>query len=215
MDDHNQPPSNLPAPASRSLSPRELAQRRAAAKKSTGPRTPEGKAAARLNAIRHGFFARDVVNAVLDGQSRVAEFKALRAALVADLRPVGAFEQLLVEEIAACCWRFRRALRSECREAWCSEEEQRNGLAELAPTFALLGSAGLQTQRAHEDRQATLRRAELDSMLLPPPDDLIAILRFERVVKRQLYRALNTLLHLQAKRRESRAEQTPRPDAPN
>jgi len=46
------PQGGLPA-----LSPRKLAARRANAKKSTGPRTSEGKAVARLNALKHGFFA--------------------------------------------------------------------------------------------------------------------------------------------------------------
>jgi hypothetical protein len=60
------PDTTLPA-----LSPRKLAAQRANALKSTGPRTSEGKGIARQNAIKHGFFSSDVVNAVLDGPARL------------------------------------------------------------------------------------------------------------------------------------------------
>src|SRR5215472_6837953 len=40
---------------------RQKAANRANARRSTGPKTPKGKAAVRLNAIRHGLLARDEV----------------------------------------------------------------------------------------------------------------------------------------------------------
>jgi|SRR5271166_3087273 len=75
------PVTNLPA-----ISPRQLAARRANAQKCTGPRTPHGKAAARLNALKHGFFARDVVNRELDGAARAEEFKSLLDALLEEFQ---------------------------------------------------------------------------------------------------------------------------------
>ena len=42
-------------------SERQRAANQANARHSTGPKTPEGKAAVRLNAFRHGLLARDVV----------------------------------------------------------------------------------------------------------------------------------------------------------
>jgi len=71
-------PENLPT----TLSPRELAARRANAKKCTGPRTNDGMATSRLNALKHGFFARDVVNPELDGPARAEEFYSLLDALL-------------------------------------------------------------------------------------------------------------------------------------
>ncbi|HWE39743.1 MAG TPA: hypothetical protein VG406_24550, partial [Isosphaeraceae bacterium] len=54
------------------LSAAQLAARRANAKLSTGPRTPEGKAIAAMNAVSHGLCAN---TAVLPGES-VEEFQA-------------------------------------------------------------------------------------------------------------------------------------------
>src|SRR5690242_15980725 len=111
------PSENLPT----ALSPRDAA-RRANATKSTGPRTNEGKAVARLNAITHGFFACDVVNPVLDGEARAEEFNSLLDALLEEFQPESASERILVDEVAASCWRIRRILRYECRQSWFVED---------------------------------------------------------------------------------------------
>jgi hypothetical protein len=92
------PPENLPT----ALSPRKLAAQRANAMKSTGPRTSEGMAASRLNALKHGFFACDVVNPELDGPVRAEEFNAILDALLEEFQPQSARERILVDEVAAC-----------------------------------------------------------------------------------------------------------------
>jgi len=77
--------------------------------KSTGPRTPEGKAAVRLNATKHGLLSREVL---LPGEDEAA-FAALGEDLRAELQPAGELEGLLVERIAAAQWRLRRLGRVE------------------------------------------------------------------------------------------------------
>src|ERR1700687_1011787 len=114
------PQENLP-PA---LSPRDAA-RRANAIKSTGPRTNEGMATARLNALKHGFFACEVVNPILDGATRAEEFNSILDALLEEFQPESARERILVDEVAADCWRIRRLLRYECRESWVDEDAAR------------------------------------------------------------------------------------------
>jgi hypothetical protein len=66
-------------------SERQKAANRANARRSTGPKTPEGKAAVRLNAFRHGLLARDVVLPEED----LDAFEDLRNRVRADLSPVG------------------------------------------------------------------------------------------------------------------------------
>jgi hypothetical protein len=74
------------------LSAAQLAARRANAKLSTGPRTPEGKAIAALNSVSHGLCSHA---AVLPGES-VEEFQATLEGWVHELKPVDAYERELV-----------------------------------------------------------------------------------------------------------------------
>ena len=69
--------------------------------KSTGPRTPEGKAAVSLNALRHGLFAKAVV---LPGENRES-FNQLCDDLEKEWQPQTRTEQEYVEEMAACYWK--------------------------------------------------------------------------------------------------------------
>jgi len=202
MDD-TELPSDASAAEPSSLSPRQLIVRRANAKKSTGPRTPAGKAAVRLNPLKHGFFARDVVSPVLDGRDHAAEFKAILDAFVDQYQPANALERMLVDEIAACCWRIRRLLRYECREAWRDEDDDRERAETEYPTDTLIRSFGLD-KLANRQRIADLfQRGDVDSLVLPPDEDLNKIIRFEATVKRNLYRAIACLDQAQAVRKRT------------
>jgi hypothetical protein len=68
--------------------------------KSTGPKTDEGKAAIRLNAVRHGLLS---VAPVVAG-----EFAALCSQLTDELKPKGILETRLVSRIAGTLWRLQR-----------------------------------------------------------------------------------------------------------
>jgi hypothetical protein len=197
------PESGLPA-----LSPRQLVVRRANAKKSTGPRTPEGKAVVALNALKHGFFSSDVVNPVLDGPVRVEEFNSLLDALLEEFQPQSAHERILVDEVAACCWRIRRLLRYECRESWADEDDDRSAARTETPSEALQALLGHDNFTRRQRMGRKFRRAGLDSLLLPCEDDVDKIVRFERTVKRNLFRALKWLERIQAGRLTKSSDET-------
>ncbi|HWE35082.1 MAG TPA: hypothetical protein VG406_00810, partial [Isosphaeraceae bacterium] len=74
------------------LSAAQLAARRANALLSTGPRTPEGKAIASMNAVSHGLCSNV---AVLPGES-VEEFQATLEGWVHELKPADSYERELV-----------------------------------------------------------------------------------------------------------------------
>ncbi len=80
---------------------------RSNAQKSTGPRTPEGKAAASRNAVKHGLSAEQVV---IHGEDP-EEFDLYRAGMLEELAPVGAVETMLAERAVSLSWRLRRAER--------------------------------------------------------------------------------------------------------
>ncbi len=79
--------------------------------KSTGPRTPEGKAASSRNALKHGLTA---IQVVIPGENQ-ADFDNLLADLTEDRKPEGELEIQLVGEIAACTWRLARARAKEAQ----------------------------------------------------------------------------------------------------
>jgi hypothetical protein len=203
------PDNNLPA-----LSPRQLAARRANSKKSTGPRTPPGKAAARLNALKHGFFSRDVVNPVLDGSARADEFNSLLDALLEEFQPQSARERILVDEVAASCWRIRRLLRYECRESWLDEDAYRRRADTETPSDTLLATMGYDHYGTRQRTLEKLKRSGLDALVLPGDSDVDKIVRYERTVKRNLYRALKWLERIQAARVDPESSApTPSPQA--
>ncbi len=77
--------------------------------KSTGPKTPEGKAIVSTNAVKHGLRAQ---HTVIDGESWT-EFNEFRDELVRYFAPVGFLEQLLTDRFITASWRLRRAVRIE------------------------------------------------------------------------------------------------------
>ena len=77
--------------------------------KSTGPKTPEGKDAVRLNALKHGLLSQEVL---VPGEDEAA-LRELSERVSAELRPVGELEDLLAEQIIAAFWRLRRLRRVE------------------------------------------------------------------------------------------------------
>jgi len=75
------------------------------AKKSTGPKTPEGKAIASQNAVKHGFFAK---NDVISGED-LAAYESHRQDIYDEFAPLTPSESVLTQRIATLTWRLMRA----------------------------------------------------------------------------------------------------------
>jgi hypothetical protein len=84
----------------------QIEANRANAQKSTGPRTPEGKATVAQNAVQHGLLAR---TAVLHGEDW-EEYTCFSKDLLDELYPDGVMEQELADRIVSLSWRLRRAM---------------------------------------------------------------------------------------------------------
>ena len=91
---------------------RQIAANRRSAVASTGPRTAEGKAASRWNALKHGALAQAVIPPSLEPYESRRAFDELLAVLRDELAPGSAVEELLVERIAVSYWRLVRLLRA-------------------------------------------------------------------------------------------------------
>jgi len=90
------------------VSVRKRAANRRNAKKSTGPRTAEGKARSSQNAVKLGLFSRQVVPSarLLDEDS--AELETLLDAMRRRYSAEGAEEEVMVDRMASLWWRLWR-----------------------------------------------------------------------------------------------------------
>ena len=107
----------------RETSPQKLEANRRNAQRSTGPRTQEGKERSRRNARKHGILTSALLITEGKGWENEDEFTQLLAGLRENLSPEGTLEDLLVQKIAICCWRQRRAL--ECEAQLCRRQRLR------------------------------------------------------------------------------------------
>jgi hypothetical protein len=85
----------------------QVVANRSNAQKSTGPRTPEGKAVAAQNAVKHGLLAKEVV---IKGEDPGA-LELYRDQRLEELDPVGPMEAMLAARVVRLSWRLQRAER--------------------------------------------------------------------------------------------------------
>ncbi len=166
---------------------------RANAEKSTGPRTAEGKARVRLNAVKHGLRAEQVV--VLGGPTAEdpAEFDSLLGGMLDDRKPAGVLERMLVERLAVSYWRLRRAYRFEARAI--EQVNKPNPMSKMLEELSQLPphDPGLQE--------------------LPGLRSLDKLVRYEMMIDRELLRTAAQLQHLQRVRKLEEEDAVPEPSS--
>jgi hypothetical protein len=97
-------------------SAKQIAANRRNAVKSTGPRTPQGRAVSKMNALKHGILSKEVLVHGLRLKESERELKALHGRFWEELQPEGPIEEMLVDQIVTAHWRLRRALTAESGE---------------------------------------------------------------------------------------------------
>jgi hypothetical protein len=185
---------------------RQIAANRENATRSTGPKTPAGRAAVSVNALKHGLTASKFV---IPGED-AAELDRLHERFLAERDPIGQLETLLVWRMAICEWQLRRSV---VVEAQLFEVEmrraRRNILDILEPTMdatdaatASASGTALSETDPH-DRPADHEGNGGDAFaVLSVPQNIIAnVLRYRASIEGSFYRALETLERLQAKRK--------------
>ena len=132
------------------ISEKQQEANRQNAQHSTGPATPAGKAAVRLNALTYGLRARSTL---IDGEDP-EEYKRLWANLEAEWQPKTTTERLYLEQMSTSQWLFARIATGESRiyEANIRIEEQFPLLREVA------------TQRTRLERSFTSALGELKQL---------------------------------------------------
>jgi hypothetical protein len=199
-------------------SERQKAANRANARHSTGPKTSEGIAAVRLNAVRHGLLTRDVVLPEEDAGAFEDLFNQVRT----NLSPVGPIEEFLADRVVNAMWRLRRLERAETAlfhsrihglKANRLATEVRSYQEDLGDRMQMAFRPHITEKAAHTEASEALGRAKYerdrDEVLLGRVIDADAkegdafgkLARYERSLERSLFRALDELRHIQDKRR--------------
>jgi hypothetical protein len=194
-------------------SERQKAANRANALHSTGPKTQEGKAVVRLNALRHGLLTRDVV---LPGEDADA-FEDLLNQVRAGLSPVGPIEELLVDRAVNTMWRLGRLARAETALFdWRVRVLKVNQLADQVGSYEVtfpVFPPDITDKAAHTEATEALARAkherDQDKLFLgraldadaKEGDTLGKLGRYQRSLERSLFRTLDELRQLQDQRR--------------
>ncbi len=164
-------------------SPKRLEANRCNAQRSTGPRTPAGKARVKFNALKHGLLAKSVILPIRSRSEKRSHFDALLAQLIDELKPVGILEDMLVEKIAVSYWRLRRALRAEAGEICDNIRDFRRYPYDTDPA----------------------------TLALPSSRNTLKIVRYQNAIERQLHRAITQLQRLQEHRCLSHANTSETP----
>lgn len=139
-------------------SPAQILANRENSQASTGPRTPEGKAAIAGNARKFGLFA-STTTASKMAPAEAAEYQVLFDRLQHELQPGTLVEEGLVNEIVRAMWRLRR----------CEIVESTHEFSDTPDSDAVQ----IAIDRARSQANATLRRSH----------DTLSRLQTERVVR--------------------------------
>jgi len=166
--------------------------------KSTGPKTPEGKARARLNAVTHGLLCD---KAVIDGEDAELFAEHCRSMEEA-LAPEGAMEELLADRIAAQAWRLRRATGIE--GLFLHRELGQFGL--LEDPFA---TGAFRREPPGQPPHPRAGGATI-TFFHTEVHKLDVLRRYERAIDQALHQALRDLTALQAARRKAAPPALPR-----
>jgi hypothetical protein len=100
----------------KTMSLKQLAANRRNAQKSTGPKTLNGRAISKMNALKHGILSAAVVVRGKCIKESDKELTAIRRRFWKDWNPIGATEEMLVDKIVTTLWRLSRVLRAESGE---------------------------------------------------------------------------------------------------
>jgi hypothetical protein len=100
----------------KTMSVKQLTANRRNAQKSTGPKTHNGRAVSKMNALKHGILSKEVLVRGKHARENAHELRKLHARFREHLNPVGPVEEMLVDQIVTAHWRLRRAMKAESGE---------------------------------------------------------------------------------------------------
>ncbi len=172
------------------------------AQKSTGPRSPQGKAGVAQNALKHGLSAaRDVI--FTESQQ---EFDLHRAALLPDLDPQTPTESFLADRIISLSWRLKRAdqIQNQTFDAMYEESTAPASLPGL-PKFLT---------RATENQNPALTLGRIAIKDFSNTRVLDRLLMYERRIEHSLFKSMLELQRLRILRELQSSQPALEPETP-
>jgi hypothetical protein len=178
----------------------KLEANRRNAQLSTGPKTPEGKAASARNSLKHGLLASETVLPDEDTEA----FLDLLAALEAEHQPASPLEEFLVQQLANAQWRLRRLTRVETGLLASRLDDTRDRVASYEENDEDDDDASepnpddQDPQQAHDETTRLLGLSfHYDSSAA---ESFSKLSRYENTIRRAFYKALYALQFAQARR---------------
>jgi hypothetical protein len=165
------------------------------AQKSTGPTTPEGRAAVRHNALKHGLTSEVLIPMDEDRP----EFDRLCDAFETEFQPIGPTEESLLENLVAAKWRLGRARKEET---------------------GFFVKRAIELEHESQEYRELARNARLAMIVdldSAGSNTLAKISRYEARLERSFYKALSELRRIQSQREPlepAAAKQTQSEDQP-
>lgn len=204
-------------------SERQYAANHRNAQRSTGPRTPEGRAASSRNALTHGLLAENPLLSYEDP----AQFEELRSQFMSHYEPVGVIENQLVERVSSLSRRLSRVsrieaevLESEANAAWVSDLMAQKKTMEQEALAAWADQMSPSPARPAEPRYSELQDELREALRAlsgstaglgesfrngaSGRDVISRLVRYETHLQRSLYSSIAELERLQANRIERR-----------
>jgi hypothetical protein len=214
-----------PLKTQRTITDDVVKSNQANARKSTGPRDATHT---RSNARTHGLLAKFLV---FDDAEEQAAFQSLLAELMNDCKPVGCVETALVNEITVCLWKMAKANQIEEVEASDRRKASRSILdavvahneLEPLPLFQRDDGTRSAARRGWECQELIIRTASKNSekeelreetknkagqvqIEARLTNSIDGLLRYGASIKRDLYRAIQTLRDIQRERLQGAAD---------
>jgi hypothetical protein len=201
-------------------SDKQINANRINSKKSTGPKTDEGKQTVSKNAIKHGVLSSQTVLPWEDD----TELETLKSDLTNSLNPENPLEALLVDRIISVAWRLRRVGRIESGiNSWrryslkfnAAVINAQNQLPDNPPKDSFKELFEVQNASFSNDRklkaydevaiQSELVNSEVPELgrtFVKYAQTFAILSKYELGLERSLFKALNELQRLQAVRSE-------------
>ncbi len=169
--------------------------------KRRGPKTANGRAAVRHNALTHGMTS---TSPVIPEKESEEEWERHLQGFVESLAPEGYFEDVLVDRLANLFWRLNRVTRHEVAVVF-TQVARTQADYDRAEAYI----SGGKKHEPHEDdptpeQEAALIELEQEVRLAPWSDKLVGIMRHETHLHRLWVQTLHELEALQARRRGER-----------